>query len=150
MDFGVQPVALCGHSIGEYVAALISGVFDLSVALGLIVERGMATESLAKGGAMLSIKMEKERVQALLKEYPGVAVAAHNAPKYFMSGSEEMITKMQDDLMSKGLHAVKLHVNRAFRQLYERSGDAPRIILVVADARTTLHSHDIKCHRWLA
>ena len=115
MDFGVQPVALCGHSIGEYVAATISGVFDLSVALRLIVERGMATESLAKGGAMLSIKMEKERVQALLKEYPGVAVAAHNAPKYFvMSGSEEMITKMQDDLMSKGLRAVKLHVNRAF------------------------------------
>ena len=55
-ELNIEPSVLCGHSIGEYVAATLSGVFDWKDALHLIVKRGQATRRLAREGAMLSVR----------------------------------------------------------------------------------------------
>ena len=115
-DYGVQPVALGGHSIGEYVAATLSGVFSLKVALELILLRGVATERYAKEGSMLSVKMSEADLNDLLRRHDGaLTVAAANAPLFYvLSGETKACVEAKSWLESQGKRASLLHVNRAF------------------------------------
>ncbi len=115
MEYGVRPMALCGHSIGEYVAACFAGVFSLETALRLIACRGLYTEQLAAEGAMLSVKMSESELNDLLFSHPGVSVAARNAPHNFvLSGSVDLMHTVLNTLSSQGKHASVVHVNHAF------------------------------------
>ena len=84
-ELGIEPSVLCGHSIGEYVAATLSGVFNWKDALRMIVMRGRVTKRLSREGAMLSVrttpssKSSKELFTSL-----SICVAARNAPGYFV------------------------------------------------------------------
>eukprot|EP00939_MAST-03C_sp_MAST-3C-sp1_P000987 g987.t1 len=131
IDRGVSPQALCGHSIGEYVAAALSGVFTLKDALRLIVTRGRATETRAPRGAMLSVtfrtKNAADRKRAdgicdkILRLCPTLALAASNAPGYFV------FSGLPDDVSSAAVTVSKqyadarvkpLRVNRAFHSTH--------------------------------
>lgn len=74
---GVEPVALAGHSMGEYVAACLAGVFSLESALELVAERGRLFETLPPGG-MISVSATEEQLAPLLGA--GLAIAAINGP----------------------------------------------------------------------
>ena len=90
-ELNIEPSVLCGHSIGEYVAATLSGVFDWKDALHLIVKRGQATQRLAREGAMLSVRTASTNQLSFHKE---LCVAARNAPGYFvLSGTPEISRK---------------------------------------------------------
>ena len=91
IEWGVQPRAMIGHSIGEYVAACLSGVFSLEDALTLVAARGRLMQSLP-GGAMLSVAWPEYQVKPLLNS--ALALAAVNAPSLcVVSGSYDAIDR---------------------------------------------------------
>jgi phthiocerol/phenolphthiocerol synthesis type-I polyketide synthase E len=110
-EWGVEPQAFVGHSVGEYVAACLAGVFALKDALALVAKRGQLMQE-AGPGAMLSIHMP----ETMLGELPdGVCVAAINAPDLcVVSGPEPPIIAMERALTSRGIAARRLHTARAF------------------------------------
>ncbi|HSI05478.1 MAG TPA: type I polyketide synthase, partial [Myxococcota bacterium] len=77
MDFGVVPTAMVGHSVGEFVAACLSGVFSLDDGLRLVATRGRLMAGMPPG-SMMSVRMAEAD---LVKELPdGIAIATINAP----------------------------------------------------------------------
>ncbi|MFD2933948.1 amino acid adenylation domain-containing protein [Spirosoma flavum] len=89
MSWGVEPTIFCGHSVGEFVAAHLSGVFTLADALMLVAARGNMVSKLPRG-SMLSVRMEAERVQAILP--PVLSMAAINSYTLcVVAGAEEHI-----------------------------------------------------------
>jgi acyl transferase domain-containing protein/acyl carrier protein len=112
MAWGIQPAALVGHSIGEYVAACLAGVFSLEDALKVVATRGQLMDSLP-GGAMVSLPLPAEQVQPFLNER--VVLAAVNAPSLtVVSGDLDAIAELEQRLTQEGLDFRRLHTSHAF------------------------------------
>jgi acyl transferase domain-containing protein/acyl carrier protein len=110
--WGVKPVAMIGHSIGEYVAACLSGVFGLKDALALVAERGRLMQEMPPG-AMLSVPMSEADVQPLLDD--ALTVATVNGPqRCVVSGPTEAIAALEGRLTGEGVTARRLHTSHAF------------------------------------
>ena len=77
MSWGVQPSAMLGHSIGEYVAAHLAGVFSLEDALTLVAARGRLMQEMPPGD-MIAVSLSVDELKARLA--PGCEIAAVNAP----------------------------------------------------------------------
>jgi phthiocerol/phenolphthiocerol synthesis type-I polyketide synthase E len=112
MHWGVVPGALLGHSLGEYVAACLAGVFSLEDALDLVAERGRLMQSVPPG-AMLSVPLEPKAVTARLGD--DLALAAINSPELcVVSGPCGAIDALQAQLKSEGIDAERLRTSHAF------------------------------------
>ncbi|GAB1539414.1 beta-ketoacyl synthase N-terminal-like domain-containing protein [Scytonema sp. NUACC21] len=112
MSWGVSPAATIGHSIGEYVAACLAGVFSLEDALALVAARGRLMQQLPSG-AMLSVPLSEEALQPWLNEE--LSLAAINAPSLcVVSGSEGAIAQLQSRLTQEGVECRRLHTSHAF------------------------------------
>lgn len=112
MSWGVHPEALIGHSIGEYVAACLAGVFSLEDALALVAQRGRLMQQLPSG-AMLSVKLSEKEVQPLLEKQ--LSLAGSNTPySCVVSGPTEAIDQLQEKLLAAGIDCRKLHTSHAF------------------------------------
>ncbi len=112
MEWGITPRAMLGHSIGEYVAACLAGVFSLPAALALVAARGRLMQSLP-AGAMLSVPLPAEEVETLLA--PPLSLAAVNAPeRSVVSGPEEAVEAFRRRLEEQGLTPRRLHTSHAF------------------------------------
>ena len=79
MHFGIQPAAMLGHSIGEYIAACLADVFSLEDALHIVYMRGQLMQQLP-GGSMLSVSLPEAEIQPWLTHH--LALAAHNGPTF--------------------------------------------------------------------
>ncbi|MET1056675.1 MAG: amino acid adenylation domain-containing protein [Pedobacter sp.] len=112
MSWGIQPSILCGHSIGEYVAAHLAGVFSLEDGLRLIATRGELVSKLP-GGSMLSVRSPFEAIQEFLP--PALSVAAVNSPRLcVVAGTDEDIQLFQQLLDEKQILHKKLLTSHAF------------------------------------
>ncbi|MEM1393948.1 MAG: beta-ketoacyl synthase N-terminal-like domain-containing protein [Cyanobacteria bacterium P01_H01_bin.150] len=112
MSWGIFPVAMIGHSIGEYVAACLAGVFSLEDALKLVAIRGRLMQQLPRG-AMLSVALAQEAIQSYLNEKLSLAVI--NAPtNCVVSGTESAIEELQQELQLAGVNCRRLHTSHAF------------------------------------
>jgi phthiocerol/phenolphthiocerol synthesis type-I polyketide synthase E len=112
MSWGVQPAAMLGHSIGEYVAACLAGVFRLEDALALVARRGALMQSLPPGG-MLSVQLGEADVARLLP--PEVSVASINAPRRcVVSGPLEPLRVLEQRLLDEGVGYQRLRTSHAF------------------------------------
>ncbi|WP_298917442.1 type I polyketide synthase [uncultured Nostoc sp.] len=112
MSWGVRPQAAIGHSIGEYVAACLAGVFSLEDALVLVAARGRLMQQMP-AGSMLAVSLPQEQVQALLNEE--LSIAASNAPSAcVVAGSHDAINTLKQKLLEKGINCRRLHVSHAF------------------------------------
>ncbi|HKI00347.1 MAG TPA: amino acid adenylation domain-containing protein [Thermoanaerobaculia bacterium] len=112
MEWGVRPRLMAGHSIGEYVAATLAGVFTLEEALRLVALRGRLIQRLP-GGAMLAVPLPEAEVAPLLAG--GLAVAAVNAPgRTVVSGPTEEIDELAERLTVQGVVHTRLHTSHAF------------------------------------
>lgn len=112
MSWGVKPQAMLGHSIGEYVAACLAGVFSLEDALSLITFRGKLIQSLPSS-AMLAVKMSAESVQSWLT--PDLSLAVVNGVnRCVLSGSHEEIKNLQQKLENQGISCRQLHTSHGF------------------------------------
>ncbi len=112
MSWGVQPQAMIGHSIGEYVAACLAGVFSLEDALALVATRGRLMQQMP-AGAMLSVNLSADEVQPFLGEK--LSLAASNAPSLsVVSGSVEAVEELERQLEAKEIGYRRLHTSHAF------------------------------------
>ncbi len=110
--WGLRPAAMLGHSIGEYVAACLAGVFSLEDALKLVAARGRLMQQCPPGG-MLSVSLAAEAVQAFLSD--DVWLAASNAPELcVVSGTLDSLQAFQQTLTDKGVECRLLKTSHAF------------------------------------
>lgn len=116
LDWGVRPTVVMGHSVGEYVAACIAGVFSLEDGLKLIAARGRLMQSLPPGGGMLSILASEADVRAYIAPYGNqVAIAAINGPtSIVISGLNSALTTLSDELKKNDIKVKSLAVSHAF------------------------------------
>src|ERR1700753_4282078 len=77
-SWGFEPDVVLGHSVGQYSAACVAGVFDLEDGARLMAERGRLFGSLPAGGRMVAVFAAAERVEKLTDEFPSLSVAAYN------------------------------------------------------------------------
>ncbi|HET9228813.1 MAG TPA: type I polyketide synthase, partial [Thermoanaerobaculia bacterium] len=120
MDWGVQPEALLGHSVGEYVAAALAGVFSLEDALSLVAERGRLVQA-TQPGAMLSVPLSEEELAPWLADGE-LSLAAVNGPDLCaVSGSFEAIERLEAKLPA----SRRLHTSHAFHSVLVEPAMAP-------------------------
>jgi acyl transferase domain-containing protein len=119
MSWGISPAAMIGHSLGEYVAACLAGVFSLEDALTIVAMRGMLMQDTAPG-AMLAASIAEEDALAILP--PEIEIAAVNGPSQTVfSGPEEAITQFAGSLNAREIPCVRLRTSHAF---HSRTMDA--------------------------
>lgn len=112
MRWGVQPRAMIGHSIGEYVAACLAGVFALEDVLQLVATRGRLMQELPSG-VMLAVRLADNDVSALLGN--DISLAAINGPSdCVVSGPAGAIKELEDRLAEKGARTRRLRGSHAF------------------------------------
>jgi acyl transferase domain-containing protein/NAD(P)-dependent dehydrogenase (short-subunit alcohol dehydrogenase family)/acyl carrier protein len=116
LSLGVRPRFVLGHSIGEYAAAMVAGVFGLRDAARMIVYRGRLMEQRCSAGGMLALLANREHADALVREgCGGVAVAVVNGPNsHVLSGEPAVIERLARLAQEQGLRAVPLPVSHAF------------------------------------
>ena len=78
MSWGIRPCAMIGHSLGEYVAACLAGVYPIDEALRIVAERARLMQA-QPAGAMLAVLEAEHDVRRRLPD--GVALAAVNGPR---------------------------------------------------------------------
>lgn len=112
MKWGVKPQALIGHSIGEYVAACIAGVFSLEDAVSLVVLRAQMMQSLP-AGAMLAVVSSAEALEPMLTAQ--LSVASINAPELcVVAGPVEAVDNLEQRLAEGGMTSRRLSTSHAF------------------------------------
>jgi malonyl CoA-acyl carrier protein transacylase/thioesterase domain-containing protein/acyl carrier protein len=112
MDLGIKPVAVLGHSMGEFTAACIAGVFDLETGLNLIALRGSIMQEL-KPGSMLTVMLPPSEVESFLNERLSISVI--NTPSScVVSGDDEAITALKKRLDEKEIYTRLLETSHAF------------------------------------
>ena len=85
-SWGVEPDVVLGHSVGQYAAACVAGVFSLEDGARLMAERGRLFGSLPDGGRMVAVFADAKYVEEIANEFPRVSVAAYNGPNTVLSG----------------------------------------------------------------
>ncbi|WP_107666514.1 type I polyketide synthase [Cyanothece sp. BG0011] len=115
-SWGVHPTVVMGHSVGEYVAACIAGVFSLEDGLKLIAARGKLMQALPKNGSMVAVLGTLEQVDSIIKPYEDkVAIAAINGPRSLViSGENKAINEVIKGLKEQEIKTKKLIVSHAF------------------------------------
>ncbi|NIM15785.1 MAG: amino acid adenylation domain-containing protein [Candidatus Aminicenantes bacterium] len=114
MSWGIMPYAMIGHSIGEYTAACLSGVFSLEDALILVVWRGKLMQQMP-GGSMVSVSLSEQELKPFLFDQGELDLAAVNGPSQcVVSGPHEAVDTFAYQLKEKGLQCRKLHTSHAF------------------------------------
>ena len=110
-SWGIRPAAMIGHSVGEYVAATLAGVFSLEDALHLIATRGRMMQALPSG-AMLSVRLPERELLPLLD---GASLAAVNGPSLCVAaGDQEQTARLEARLTAAGIPHKRLHTSHAF------------------------------------
>jgi amino acid adenylation domain-containing protein len=113
MSWGIKPAAMIGHSVGEYVAACLSGVFNLEDALSLVARRAALVQA-QPGGAMLAVRLPAKDVLPVLQTSK-LAIAAINSPNLcVVSGPCELVAALEKELQSRDVVARLLHTSHAF------------------------------------
>ncbi|GHH86835.1 hypothetical protein GCM10018793_60300 [Streptomyces sulfonofaciens] len=122
--WGVRPAALIGHSVGEYVAATLSGVFRLPDALRVIAERGRLVDALP-GGAMASVMLSPDELAPYL-EGGGVALAAVNEPAVCtVAGTSQDLRELTGRLSADGVAHRRVVTSHAFHSAMLEPAVAP-------------------------
>lgn len=115
-SWGIKPYVVMGHSVGEYVAATVAGVFSLEDGLKLIATRGRLMQQLPSGGEMVSVMASESKISSLIAAYTDkVSLAAINGPEaVVISGTAQVIAEICSQLESDGVKTKRLKVSHAF------------------------------------
>ena len=115
MEWGIKPRAMLGHSIGEYTAACLAGLFSLEDGLALIAARGRLMQSLP-GGAMLAVPLAEGEARALLNEQLSLA-AVNGVSQCVISGETAAVDRLETGLAHRGVVCTRLRTSHAFHSV---------------------------------
>jgi malonyl CoA-acyl carrier protein transacylase len=114
-SWGIQPAFVMGHSLGEYVAACVAGVFTLEDGLRLVSQRARLMHELPHRGQMAAIYADEATVRAAIAPYSQqVTVAALNGPHVVISGAEEALDAIVGEFERQNVRTLRLTVSHAF------------------------------------
>ncbi len=120
-EWGFSPDVVMGHSVGEYAAAAVAGVFSVEEGLRLIARRGEVMGELPEGGAMAAVFAERRAVEGWLPELAGVladggelAIAADNGASTILSGPRAALDGALGRLAELGVRTERLRTSHAF------------------------------------
>ena len=115
-DWGLQPAAVSGHSVGEFAAAATAGILEWEDALRLVAERGRLMGELADGGGMAAVFAPANLVTSALGDEAGrLNIAAFNAPdSVVISGAEDSLERVLSRLSEQDVAHKRLRVSHAF------------------------------------
>ena len=115
-SWGVEPSAVIGHGVGEYVAACVAGVFTLEEGLRLVAARARLAEALPADDRMLAVMVAPSQAASLLAPYAGeVTLVAVNSPRQIVvSGRAASIDLLAAQLQREGIRSRRLPVFHAF------------------------------------
>jgi acyl transferase domain-containing protein/acyl carrier protein len=112
ISWGVRPEALIGHSLGEYAAACVAGVWTLEDALTLVAARAELMQR-QPVGSMLTVSLPEAEVRNLLR--PGLSLAAVNGPELcVVSGARGPVAELARELQARGIACRPLNTSHAF------------------------------------
>ncbi|SCL15368.1 type I polyketide synthase [Micromonospora inyonensis] len=112
--WGVRPDVVVGHSLGEYVAAVVAGALPVADAAALVRVRSRGMSRTAGQGAMLAVPLAEPAVTALLADHPELDLAAVNAPdSCVVSGPEPAVAALEARLAADGLEPTRLRLDAA-------------------------------------
>jgi acyl transferase domain-containing protein len=112
MEWGIQPEAMIGYSIGEYVAACLAGALSLDDALALVARRAQLIQELPPG-AMLAVPLAEEEIRPLLDG--GLSLCATNGPSFcVVGGPEDAVALLEARLAGRGASCLRLQTTHAF------------------------------------
>jgi len=112
IDIGIKPSQMVGHSIGEFVAACISGVMDLKSGLTVVAKRGALMQKLQKG-SMLSVTLSENELKQILPESLDISVI-NSSNLCVVSGEDSDIINFEKILNQKEISSAFLHTSHAF------------------------------------
>ncbi len=113
-SWGLEPDVVLGHSVGQYAAACVAGVFSLTDGARLMAERGRLFGSLPAGGRMVAAFAAADRVEAMTSEFPTLSVAAYNGANTVLSGPATDLEKAVATLTADGVRCDWLDTSHAF------------------------------------
>ncbi|WP_338894780.1 beta-ketoacyl synthase N-terminal-like domain-containing protein [Streptomyces sp. TG1A-60] len=120
---GVRPDVVAGHSLGELTAAWAAGVLTLPDLLRLTVLRGELMQARPANGTMAVVHTDIHSLTAELEAYPGIEIAAHNAPRvHTISGPEGMLARFREQ---SSFRVRPLTVSHAFHSAVMEAALAP-------------------------
>ena len=112
MEWGIEPKAMTGHSLGEFVAAVLAGVMSREDGLRLVAARGQLMQQMERG-AMLSVRLGEERIKAFLGER--LSIAGLNSPSLcVVSGPVDAIEELEKRLERESVGCKRLRTSHAF------------------------------------
>ncbi|WP_159198126.1 acyltransferase domain-containing protein, partial [Klebsiella pneumoniae] len=108
IDLGITPDSMIGHSLGEYVAACIAGVFTLEDALHVIEARGRLMQSM-RPGSMMAVYLSREQLTPWLAAERGIELAANNSAHFcVVAGEQAAISRLSTRLVEGGIQHRRL------------------------------------------
>ena len=115
-SWGITPSIVAGHSVGEYVAACVAGVFDFEQGLALIAERARLMQALPSGGGMAAVFASAASIAPRVAAAGGrVSIAAVNGPEEtVIAGDSDALTVLVEELVALGIRSKVLEVSHAF------------------------------------
>ena len=115
-SWGIEPSMMMGHSLGEYAAACVAGVFSLEDGLNLVARRAGMMQDLPPGGSMAAVFASAETVTRALKPFSDqVTIAAFNGPQnVVISGLAESVEAICSALAAEDVKSKPLATSHAF------------------------------------
>ena len=113
-SWGIEPDVVLGHSVGQYAAACVAGVFSLEDGARLMAERGRLFGSLPEGGRMVAVFTDAKHVEEIAGEFPRVSVGAYNGPNTVLSGPGEDLEQIVARFGDEGIRCTWLQTSHAF------------------------------------
>jgi acyl transferase domain-containing protein/acyl carrier protein len=113
-SWGIEPDVVLGHSVGQYVAACVAGVFSLEDGARLMAQRGRLFGSLPGGGRMVAVFADAKQVEGVTNEFPRVSVGAYNGPNTVLSGLGEDLEQIVAKFGNDGIRCTWLETSHAF------------------------------------
>jgi len=115
LDAGIRPVAVIGHSIGEFAASVVAGGLCLDDAALLVAVRGAYMQYLPSGGGMLAVRAAPEELEHFVQRSAKVGFGAFNGPRAtVLSGDLGALEHIHDELTRRKVAARLLQVSHGF------------------------------------
>ncbi len=113
-SWGIEPDVVLGHSVGQYAAACVAGVFSLTDGARLMAERGRMFGSLPEGGRMVAVFADAKQVEQAAGDYPRVSVGAYNGANTVLSGPAQDLEQIVATFGDEAIRCTWLQTSHAF------------------------------------